>query len=413
MASYFLAGHETLANRGCEALVRGISEIVRSFDTDASFIAPSYDPSGDRKQWGSDPSGVVRFVNAYRLPVHARAWVKVQRKFPWIRNLYLPSPGIPSSLTREVSSCTAGILTGGDILSLDYGIPSLLKWIGQAECFSASGRPMVLWAGSVGPFAADPFIERRMVRHLRTYADVSVRESATFEYLTGLGLENVRIVADPAFVMQPQPWNVEAIFPRDPGSGLLGFNVSPLVKEFRGRAAGPTLEESVVAFLRHVVEETDYSLVLIPHVDTPDGSAWNSDFLYMQRLVELASLPPERCVLAPRYMNAPSVKYLISKCRFFIGARTHSTIAAWTTHVPTISIAYSVKARGLNRDLFGDQRYIVETPAVTKETLIDALSLLEQDETGIRDLLGTKIPVFKQRAHDAAQFLKLKFEGNT
>ena len=36
-----------------------------------------------------------------------------------------------------------------------------------------------------------------------------------------------------------------------------------------------------------------------------------------------------------------------------MGARTHSTIAAYSSGVPTLVIGYSVKSRGIATDLFG------------------------------------------------------------
>ncbi|MBO5622010.1 MAG: polysaccharide pyruvyl transferase family protein, partial [Butyrivibrio sp.] len=44
---------------------------------------------------------------------------------------------------------------------------------------------------------------------------------------------------------------------------------------------------------------------------------------------------------------------------FFVGARTHSTIAAYSSNVPTLVIGYSVKSRGIATDLFGDYTHYV------------------------------------------------------
>jgi colanic acid/amylovoran biosynthesis protein len=404
MPSYYLAGQETLTNRGCEALVRGISTIIRETQPDAEFLAPSFDITGDSRQWPDSSRNGVRFIPAYRLPKSARLWSRIHRKLPAIRNVWLPASAIPSAVMGQLRDTRAGILTGGDILSLDYGIPSLLKWVGQAENYAATGRPMVLWAGSIGPFSADRFFEKRMVRHLATYADVSVRESATLAYLQGLGLSSVRLVADPAFVMIPEPWDVSGLLPHEAGEGILGFNISPLVKNFRGGGgdSASEMEQAVVRFFHDVMKQTSLSLMLIPHVDTVDGAEWNSDFLYMQRLLKSAALPADRVSLAPRDMNAARVKHLISHCRYFIGARTHSTIAAWSTRVPTISIAYSVKARGLNSDLFGDLRYVLETPKVSQASLWESLQKLRADEDGIIALLDQRIPEWQHRARRAA-----------
>ena len=60
--------------------------------------------------------------------------------------------------------------------------------------------------------------------------------------------------------------------------------------------------------------------------------------------------------------DAPAalLKGYISKCSFFVGARTHSTIAAYSTGVPTLVIGYSVKSRGIATDLFGAyENYVI------------------------------------------------------
>ena len=42
-----------------------------------------------------------------------------------------------------------------------------------------------------------------------------------------------------------------------------------------------------------------------------------------------------------------------------IAARTHASIAAYSTGVPTLVTGYSVKARGIAKDIFGDyQGYV-------------------------------------------------------
>lgn len=41
------------------------------------------------------------------------------------------------------------------------------------------------------------------------------------------------------------------------------------------------------------------------------------------------------------------LKGYISRCRFLVAARTHASIAAYSTGVPALVAGYSVKARGL------------------------------------------------------------------
>lgn len=403
---YYLLGHETLSNRGCEALLRGISTIVCEMQPEAVFLAPSTNDENDQKQLVGSNEMRICFIPVYRIPFYFRVWIRLNKAMPVLRRAWIPSPGIPKNMRENLRDTTAGIMTGGDVLSLDYGIPSLIKFVGQAESYMADGHPLYLWAASVGPFESQPDMERYMIRHLARYSGISVRETFSRDYLEKLGLRNVKLVADPAFVMIPELWDTTTALPSELGEGLLGFNISPLISSLRNSySRALEMETAVIEFLQDVIKQTDLSIVLIPHVDSIDGGAWNSDYLYMQRLIKRISLPSgafaARISLAPRDMNAVRTKYLISQCRFFIGARTHATIAAWSTRVPTISIAYSVKATGLNTDLFGDLRYVLETQNLSRITLWESLERLRADEQSIKTLLGQRIPEWQQRARSA------------
>ena len=61
------------------------------------------------------------------------------------------------------------------------------------------------------------------------------------------------------------------------------------------------------------------------------------------------------------------LKGYIARCRFFIGARTHSTIAAYSSGVPTLVLGYSVKSKGIAKDLFGTYENYVLTVQQLKE----------------------------------------------
>lgn len=63
------------------------------------------------------------------------------------------------------------------------------------------------------------------------------------------------------------------------------------------------------------------------------------------------------------------LKDCIARCSFFIGARTHATIAAYSSCVPTLAVGYSVKAKGIATDLFGTEKnYVLPVQEIHSET---------------------------------------------
>lgn len=50
-----------------------------------------------------------------------------------------------------------------------------------------------------------------------------------------------------------------------------------------------------------------------------------------------------RISIIDKEYNCEQLKYIISRCRFFVGARTHATIAAYSSEIPTLVLGYSIK----------------------------------------------------------------------
>lgn len=403
---FYLAGQSNFGNRGCEALVRSIVGLVRHKYQDAHFFCPSYAQTLDGQQWKDAAQQGLVFSSAQEFPTLLRWWARGCRVIPSLESFARPRFGSYDKCTKDIRSSNAMIFTGGDNLGLEYGVASLYNWANFAEKSIDMGVPAILWAASVGPFTAKPAVEREMVKHLKRYTAITVRESATYEYLQGLGVSGVTQVADPAFTMLPEAFDI-ADLTFGNNSNTLGLNVSPLVRGYRkDESSRAQLDRDVIDFIRDVVTKTDMSVLLVPHVDPLDGSSVNSDSSYMQGLLAQLSQYSDRVKLAPRHLNAAQLKYLISHCRFFIGARTHATIGAFSTYVPTISIAYSVKAKGINKDLFGDTRFVLDTPLVTRDALHDSLNLLIQEEFATRSLLKERIPVFRANAYKSVNVLE-------
>ncbi|MDP4120717.1 MAG: polysaccharide pyruvyl transferase family protein, partial [Bacillota bacterium] len=115
-----------------------------------------------------------------------------------------------------------------------------------------------------------------------------------------------------------------------------------------------------------------------------------------------------RVVLILETYNAPQVKGVISQCELFIGARTHATIAAYSTTVPTLVLGYSVKAKGIARDLFGDEKGLVlpVNEIDDENTLISAFNDLYERKDQLKQTLIDVLPSYIQIALSAVKHLK-------
>ena len=128
-------------------------------------------------------------------------------------------------------------------------------------------------------------------------------------------------------------------------------------------------------------------------------------------MIELENLGNAVTILPVKF-NTSQIKQVISQLRYFIGARTHATIAALSCGIPTLSIAYSVKAKGINKDLLGKRPVVLPTPQLTAASLMAGLDYLISNEAQIKSHLAEKLPLWRERIESAAREVKTRMKNH-
>ena len=172
----------------------------------------------------------------------------------------------------------------------------------------------------------------------------------------------------------------------------VGVNVSPLIQKSES-VPGITMK-CYEELIEWIIEHTDMQIALIPHVvwknndDRKPLSELYEKYKSTERLVQISDCSCEE------------LKGYISQCRFFVGARTHATIAAYSTCVPTLVVGYSIKAAGIAQDLFGSQEHYVLPVQSLKDPqdLVCEFQWLMEQENSIREHLQKKIPDYQEQA---------------
>lgn len=137
------------------------------------------------------------------------------------------------------------------------------------------------------------------------------------------------------------------------------------------------------------------NIALIPHVVWPQSN----DVDTLKPLYEKYKHTGRIVMIEDR--NAEILKGYISRCRFLIAARTHASIAAYSSHVPTLVIGYSVKSKGIAKDIFGtDDNYVIAAQNFkTDFDLIDRFEWLMENENTIRTHLQSFMPDYCKKAY--------------
>jgi polysaccharide pyruvyl transferase WcaK-like protein len=259
------------------------------------------------------------------------------------------------------------------------------------------GAPVVFWGASIGPFSQDPEFEEWAVEQLRLVDLICVRETETYNYLQSLGLsENVLLTSDPSFGMRPVPCSLPSDIESLLSERCIGLNFSPLVGDFYG--SNEEWIQRVVLSIEQLANQYDGSILLIPHVIDEQNYSRN-DFQFMQDVISnLPETLSKRVKLLRTKLSAAQTKWVISRTRIFAGCRTHSTFAAISTHVPTICISYSAKARGIAFDTYENYNWLINGHKLIPEEFAQKVTDMCAQEDSIREHLQLRVPMFQERA---------------
>lgn len=217
------------------------------------------------------------------------------------------------------------------------------------------------------------------------YDLIVARESFSFAALKKVN-PNTVLCCDPAFQLN----RVDRPLPsRFAEKNTVGINLSPLIIGCEGND-GITLK-NYIALVEYILSQTDMNIALIPHVVI----SGNDDRQAMQAIYDRFSDSGRICMVGD--CNCEELKGYIARCRFLITARTHASIAAYSTCVPTLVVGYSVKARGIAKDIFRtDAHYVVSVQNLQNENQVaEAFQWLVAHEAHTIQLLEKVMPSYK------------------
>ena len=404
---FILAGNGPYENKGCEAIVRGTTRILREHFNDPRFICLSFFQSDEqyKDQCRYETDKAITHLTARLISKSdiVRSFWKPDSWRIAYQHLFNRNALIAQTyrdLAPYLDSASAALSIGGDNYSLDYGIPTLFT--GLNDLVIDHGKPLVLWGASVGPFGIMPDYERCMADHLQKVTGIFARESATIEYLESIGItSNVYPVADPAFLMEPvKPDGIDEEMPIE--EGAIGLNLSPLMAKYVTGGDLETWTRIASSIISDVARATELPVYLISHVTSPH----DNDYAFLQNALSLSNEKGLKITVVPPHYNATETKWIIGQMAVFAGARTHATIAALSSEVPCLSFAYSMKAKGINRDIFGHNDYCLNPADLKAKTVTAQIQLMLDHAFEIRNDLRGRIPVVQQSARIAGSTLK-------
>lgn len=385
---FVLYNHVGSANHGCEALVRTVTLMLGEKNT--ILLSDALD---EEAKYGI--TNLIKVVPALSEKkeswfdfIYSYAKLKLRKNYFYMDTLpYKPA-------IKKLNSNDILVSIGGDIFCYEnypkYNLlhQFALKRIKHSILIGCSIEPEIL-------------SDHSLLKDLESFEIITARETITYNALKSAGLENVMYCPDSAFCLPMSKTTLPTNF--EPGN-TVGINISPLV--LNKTADASIIMDNLRAVVDDILNNSDQFVAFIPHV------VWssNDDQIPLRVLYEEFKGTNRVCLVSDR--NAQELKSIISQCSYFIGARTHATIAAYSTGVPTLALGYSIKSKGIAKDLFGTaENYVISyKDIVSRHTILKKFRWIKMHSYEITKKLKAKTKEYQELISETGKLLQEKYD---
>jgi len=375
-------------NMGSNMLLRGIAQIVK--DTNTEFVAVSSADISKKENLN------IPFVNKY-IP-RSYKWTNfylIRKIFSVVNKLFEMSLFIEKiknyCLYREFKNFDLIVLVAAD--NYDYikrknPLDGMISYISKLN-----NKPKtILYDFSI----SKENITQYLKESIKKIDFLTVRDSISFENLNEIKetKNKLFLIHDPAFVVKPEKIETNIDWTKI----YVGLNISSMVLN-----KNENVLDTYCKLIEQILSYKELNILLIPHVMK------QQDLKGLKILYEKYKNTGRLFLIDNENLTGPELKYIISKCRFFVGARTHATIAAYSSCVPTLVLGYSIKSLGIAKDLFGTYKnYVVKLDEISenKYLLADSFKWIYENEENIKKHLISVMPKYIENASSVGKIIK-------
>ncbi len=368
-------GIGSLQNRGCEALV---DSTLNQIGDEYEIKAATFDYEHDKDMYKGK---IKKFLDHHKQ--NEEEFTENEKKeFEHIKSIPFDYYNYESLYERDVikalKESDIALHLGGD--NYCYGVNEWIYTITRQA--KDNNKKIVLWGASL----YDEILDKELINDLDRYDLLMIRESISYNAIKRYIKEDkILLIPDPAFSLPKKEVELDKWYQK---GNILGINLSPLTIKTEEQYS------SVIEFIDYILSKTKYNIALLPHVTLDEAS----DLKILRRLAEDYN-EEDRVFLQEGEYDCEELKYIISQCDMLITARTHASIAAYSSSIPTLVIGYSVKSRGIAQDIFGSYKdYVLPSTEITKDTLIEKFNYIYNNRKEIKKFLDGKMKSMKEES---------------
>lgn len=379
----------SVENKGDAAILSGMLSGLKSAFPGADFRISALDTRHHKKDFEGVPWEPGLFYQIIYAPKSAPG--KLIRLAKAFFGIY---PKESQSFFDALSWADIIIGVGGGYINARPSFKSTISlWLTLLEFKLAkkTGKPVVLFSQSVGPFAYrfQKYLARRVLKDIDL---ILTRESLSFGLLKNMGLKDSQIRMSPdagfAFVSdkkQAMKGHLER----------LGINFSrPVVaitvrNWLPGRAQGG-YEYSLAKFADWLISQKAMQVIFVPQVTS--GLHNDDDREVQHRIINRMEERNSLWSLNKNYDHY-GIKGIYENMDFVVGTRMHSVIFSLTGFIPSLAIAYEYKTPGIMADLKLSE-WVIQIEEVNFKVLSQKFNALVANKPGYLKTLSETLPPY-------------------
>lgn len=379
-SNFLLFGLGTLKNKGCEAILDVVATQLKQNNKN-NHVTVATDNYYFDKAYHLDI--VDKYVShcIQRLPEglsdEDREAIAYAESSPFDYKNY--EKVYQKKVIEEIPNSDILFSIGGD--NYCYGAS---EWLYTIDYYAKeNNKKLVLLGASI----QEENLDDEFLADLKRFDLLVFREKISYDLAARfISKRKLLLIPDPAFTLPYKKIDIGLKL-----DNTVAINVSPIIENSSSDAL-----DSVYKLIDYILEEEKFNILLLPHVYT---EACN-DLDTLKKIKEHCKDSDRINLLSEeRDYSVRELKYIISKCRFVVAARTHASIAAYSSSVPTLVIGYSVKSKGIASDLFGDYKdYVIPVEQLSGENLISKFKFIVENENDIKKTLSEKMSLYKGQA---------------
>lgn len=390
MKKIVLCNHTGSFNRGCDAIIKSTANLLKS--ANIQVVLAEHKFKEDRKYGYSDFDDIVNYCEINNAPISRGLSYILGKLGQENMCAYFRQRKVWHALQKNVA-----LNVGGDTYC--YKRKDLLPSLYLNKYCKKNNISIVFWGCSI---ENDNILNKEIREDLDRYTYIFPRESITYNNLISAGYPKNKLVlmADPAFTLGLEKVELPSNFIT---KNTLGINISPLI--LNQGIDKELIIENCCNLIDNILLNTNMNIALIPHVY--DNIKENGDIEALNYLYDKYK-ESKRIVYFKKFYTAKQLKYIISQCRFLVAARTHASIAAYSTNVPTLVIGYSIKSKGIATDLFGSYHdYVLPVNEIKNVQDINlAMNKIINNEKSIKEQLEISNKQCLERIEAAIDIVK-------